>query len=188
MYPVLFQEEEVMVRSGQMSESIKLGAILAISGGGMDAYSYMCRGRVFANAQTGNILLLGVRLSEGKYAAALRYLLPVIAFAAGIALADSVRKHSKERRAVHWRQTAVLAEVLVLAAVSFLPQSLNLAANSLLSLACGIQVESFRKIHGNGVATTMCIGNLRSATEHMGEYWNTKNKESLLFCGELREN
>ena len=25
----------------------------------------------------------------------------------------------------------------------------------------------------------MCIGNLRSATEHMGEYWNTKNKESL---------
>lgn len=179
MSPVLFQEEEAMVRSGQMSESIKLGAVLAISGGGMDAYSYMCRGRVFANAQTGNILLLGVRLSEGRYAAALRYLLPVIAFAAGIAIADSVRKHRKERRAVHWRQTAVLAEVLVLAAVSFLPQSLNFAANSLLSLACGIQVESFRKIHGNGVATTMCIGNLRSATEYMGEYWSTKNKESL---------
>lgn len=44
--------------SKQMSESIKLGVILAIAGGFMDAYSYMCRGKVFANAQTGNILLL----------------------------------------------------------------------------------------------------------------------------------
>ena len=38
--------------SKQMSESIKLGVILAIAGGFMDAYSYMCRGKVFANAQT----------------------------------------------------------------------------------------------------------------------------------------
>ena len=34
--------------SKQMSESIKLGVILAIAGGFMDAYSYMCRGKVFA--------------------------------------------------------------------------------------------------------------------------------------------
>ncbi|MFR1872716.1 MAG: YoaK family protein, partial [Coprococcus sp.] len=46
-----------MKRSRQMSESIRLGIILALSGGFMDAYSYMCRGKVFANAQTGNILL-----------------------------------------------------------------------------------------------------------------------------------
>ena len=48
----------------QMSESIRLGVVLAIAGGFMDAYSYMCRGKVFANAQTGNILLLGIHLSE----------------------------------------------------------------------------------------------------------------------------
>ena len=44
---------------------------------------------------------------------------------------------------------------IVLAGVCFIPVSLNLLANSLTSLACGIQVESFRKIHGNGIATTM---------------------------------
>ena len=48
--------------SKQMSESIKLGVILAIAGGFMDAYSYMCRGKVFANAQTGNILYLGMTM------------------------------------------------------------------------------------------------------------------------------
>ena len=42
----------------QISESIRLGAILALSGGFMDAYSYMERGEVFANAQTGNIFSL----------------------------------------------------------------------------------------------------------------------------------
>ena len=31
----------------QMSESIRLGIVLAIAGGFMDAYSYMCRGKVF---------------------------------------------------------------------------------------------------------------------------------------------
>ena len=53
--------------SKQMSESIKLGVILAIAGGFMDAYSYMCRGKVFANAQTGNILLLGINISERNW-------------------------------------------------------------------------------------------------------------------------
>ena len=54
-----------------MSESIKLGVILAIAGGFMDAYSYMCRGKVFANAQTGNILLLGINISERNWHMAL---------------------------------------------------------------------------------------------------------------------
>ena len=51
----------------QISESIRLGAILALSGGFMDAYSYMERGEVFANAQTGNMLLFGVHLSQGDF-------------------------------------------------------------------------------------------------------------------------
>ena len=153
----------------------------------MDAYSYMCRDGVFANAQTGNMLLLGINLSERNWGMALRYLFPVLAFAVGIALADVVRVHAKDKSLFHWRQLSVLCEALVLFVVCFFPQSMNLAANSLTSLACGIQVESFRKIHGNGIATTMCIGNLRSATQHMCSYANTKDKEyikkGLLYYG-----
>jgi len=39
-----------MKRISKVSESIQLGAILALSGGLMDAYTYVCRGHVFANA------------------------------------------------------------------------------------------------------------------------------------------
>ena len=166
-----------MRRSRQMSESIELGIVLALAGGFMDAYSYMCRDEVFANAQTGNMLLLGINLSERNWGMALRYLFPVLAFAVGIALADVVRVHAKDKSLFHWRQLSVLCEALVLFVVCFFPQSMNLAANSLTSLACGIQVESFRKIHGNGIATTMCIGNLRSATDLWCAYTETKDKK-----------
>lgn len=174
-----------MKRALQVSESIELGIILALSGGFMDAYSYLERGRVFANAQTGNMLLLGVSLSEGNFHLVVRYLFPVLAFAIGIALADVVRIKGIIR--LHWRQISVLFEALILAIVSFMPHNMNLLANSLTSLACGIQVESFRKIHGNGIATTMCIGNLRSATQNLCSYFYTKEKghleKGLLYYG-----
>ena len=131
------------------------------------------------------MLLFGVNLSEGNYQTMLNYLFPVLAFALGIALADTVR--TKEPNLLHWRQISVLTETLILIAVSFFPTALNLPANALTSFACGIQVESFRKIHGKGIATTMCIGNLRSGTENLHHYFHTKERHfldtSLLYYG-----
>ncbi len=168
-----------MKHSKQMSESIRLGIVLAIAGGFMDAYSYICRDQVFANAQTGNMLLLGIHLSQREWELAAHYLFPVLAFVIGIALAEVIRYKSNEEGVFHWRQFSVLAEAIVLVGVSFIPQEMNTLANSLTSFACGIQVESFRKIHGNGIATTMCIGNLRSATQNLSDYVRTRKKSSL---------
>ena len=161
-----------------MSESIRLGIILALSGGFMDAYSYMCRGKVFAMPRREIFLLFGIYMSERQWDMAIRYLIPVIAFVTGIGVADLVRMKIKEKSIFHWRQLSVLSEAVVLFVVCFIPQKFNLPANSLTSLACGIQVESFRKIHGNGIATTMCIGNLRSATQQMCEYLGSKKKRA----------
>lgn len=160
-----------MKKAIQTSESIELGILLALGGGLMDAYSYIERGKVFANAQTGNLLLLGIHISEGEFWMAAKYLFPVLAFTCGIALADVI--HMKRMKRLHWRQVCVLVEIAILGVVGVIPLSLNLLANSLTSLACGIQVESFRKIHGHGIATTMCIGNLRSATQNICSYFQT---------------
>lgn len=163
----------------QMSESMGVGLLLAVTGGFMDAYSYICRDHVFANAQTGNILLFGVCLSEKNMQMALRYLLPVLAFTAGIVISDMVKHRLKSSQFLHWRQGAVLLEICILGMVGFIPKECNLPANCLTSLACGIQVESFRSIRGYGAATTMCIGNLRSATQSFGECIRTKDRELL---------
>lgn len=171
----------------QMSETISLGIILAICGGYMDAYSYLCRDQVFANAQTGNLVLLAVSLVEHDIMTALHYMWPVVFFVIGILLSDMIQHSFKTNGSIHWRQLTVLIEAIVLLLVAFIPLQYNWLANSITSLACGIQVESFRKIHGNGIATTMCIGNLRSGTNHLHQYITTKDKsnlhKSLLYFG-----
>ena len=72
----------------QISESIPCGILLALSGGCMDAYSYLFRGQVFSNAQTGNMLLMGVNIAGGNFAVASKYFWPVLFFAVGIIIAD----------------------------------------------------------------------------------------------------
>ena len=49
----------------QTSETYRVGILLAAAGGFLDAYTFLCRGHVFANAQTGNIVLFGVSLARG---------------------------------------------------------------------------------------------------------------------------
>ena len=143
----------------------------------MDAYSYIQRGHVFANAQTGNILLFGVHISQLHFLEALQYAIPVLAFAFGIGLATLLPY--KDMKKLHWRQIALVFEMVILFSVAFFKPEANLLANSLTSLACGIQVETFRKIQGLTAATTMCIGNLKSGTEHICHYMQTKKKHHL---------
>ena len=170
-------------KHSQMSSSLAVGILLALAGGFMDAYSYMARGHVFANAQTGNILLFAVAISEGRPADSLRYLLPVVSFALGIALAAAMRTRFGHMSRLHWRQLTLLVEILILFGVSFFPAGQHLGANSLTSLACGIQVQAFRKIEGNGIATTMCIGNLRSGMDSLCAFFRTRNREPLRKAG-----
>lgn len=170
-------------KRGQISESRRLALLLAVSGGLMDAYTYIFRGGVFANAQTGNILLMGVHLSQGDGKKALHYLLPVMAFAFGIVAAELIRRICTSGGVLHWRQYTVLLECVILFAVGFIPTRYNLGANALVSFTCGIQVESFRKVKGNASATTMCIGNLRSGLQAFCDFLFTWDKKCLFKSG-----
>ncbi len=49
----------------------------------------------FANAQTGNIVLLGVHLAQGEYSRAARYVIPIAAFAVGVIIAESIKQRFK---------------------------------------------------------------------------------------------
>ena len=165
-----------------MSEAMPTGIFLTLSGGFQDAYTYYTRGKVFANAQTGNIILLGHNAMNGDFTDAFRYLVPVLAFAGGIYISEVIRGIYREYGKLHWRQIVVALEILLLFVVGFLPQSMNMAANILVSFVCAMQVEAFRKMKGSAYASTMCIGNLRSATEMLYRYRHTKEKGCLEKC------
>ncbi len=87
-----------MKAKGQMSESMPLAIFLTLAGGLQDAYSYNCRGKVFANAQTGNIVLLGQNLAEGNWGVALHYLIPLLAFISGVYVAVRIQSVQRKRK------------------------------------------------------------------------------------------
>jgi len=147
----------------QRSESFTLSSLLSFSGGLQDAYTYNVRDEVFANAQTGNIVLMSQSLMQGDWKVALQYLIPLISFITGIFLANIIEGRFKTYQKIHWRQIVLLIQIVVLIAVGFIPTSLNMLANALVSFSCAMQVQSFRTVHGYGYASTMCIGNMRNA-------------------------
>ena len=173
------QSQKTLRCRGQMSESFFTAMFLSLSGGLQDAYTYFFRGKVFANAQTGNIVLLSQNLFSGDWGRALHYLVPLVAFASGILAAELFRERFRDLKALHWRQMIVLGEVLLLFSVGFFPEELNLLANALVSFSCAMQVQTFRKVNGYGYASTMCIGNMRSGMEALA-VWLTKRDQNAL--------
>lgn len=174
--------------SRQMSETYFIGSLLAVAGGYFDAYTYISRGGVFANAETGNMALLGINIVSGNIIKALTYLIPIIAFWLGIILCEKMRDIGNKKH-LHWKQYVILLEILVLLLVAFLPSNnqssytFDMIANVLISFVCSLQVQSFRKIRGIVCATTMCTGNLRSATECLMNYSKNHDKDQLHKAG-----
>ncbi len=162
----------------QTSESFVLSALLSFSGGLQDAYTYNVRDHVFANAQTGNVVLMSQNFMTGNWETAVHYMLPLIAFALGVLITEQVESRFKHGR-IHWRQLVVLIEMLLLGIVGFLPVSLNVAANMMVSFSCAMQVQAFRTVQGYEYASTMCIGNLRSGTESLSRYFREKDRGAL---------
>ena len=154
----------------QMSEAFRNSAFLALSGGFQDAYTYNVRNEVFSNAQTGNVVLMSQHLMAGEWMNGLRYLLPVLSFAIGVWVAEKIQGKYRYSKKLHWRQGILLLQILLLFIVGFVPRELDMLATTLVSFACAMQVQSFRKVHGYSYASTMCIGNLRSGTAAISAY------------------
>ncbi len=162
-----------------ISETLHLGMLLAAVGGFLDAYTYLARGKVFANAQTGNLVLLGIRAFEGDWQTALHYVVPVCAFVLGVVLAESIKFRRDRFMTLHWRQLVLGVEIIVLVVAAFVPEQFNDMVNAAVSFVCAMQVNSFRTFEDNPYATTMCTGNLRSGTVQLWRYFKHRKKENL---------
>lgn len=169
-----FTEKQVQ---HQMSDAFINNVFLALSGGFQDAYTYNSRAEVFSNAQTGNVVLMTQHMIAGEWLETVRYIFPLLAFAMGVFVAERVQHRYRHTRKLHWRQTVLLIEILLLFAVGFIPHELDMVATALVSFTCAMQVQAFRKVSGYSYASTMCIGNLRSGMEALSVYLRDRRPE-----------
>ncbi|MDP4121313.1 MAG: YoaK family protein [Bacillota bacterium] len=149
-----------------VSESVPFCMLLAIVGGFLDAYTFVGRGGVFCNAQTGNIVLLGIYVSTGKWQLALSHIPPILSFIIGVFLSEMIKANKSAVHYLDWKRIILIFETIVLFIIGFIPSSApNVIVTATVSLVASIQVSSFRKLVDSQFNTTMSTGNLRSASQ-----------------------
>src|SRR5437762_10244378 len=64
-------------------QSLLVACLLTMSGGFLDAFTWLSLGGVFANSQTGNVVFLGMYAALGQWHEAAHHIPPILAFLAG---------------------------------------------------------------------------------------------------------
>lgn len=140
--------------------------LLACAGGFLDAYTYVSRDHVFANSQTGNLVLFGVGVASGAWREALRHVWPILAFVLGVLCAELLQAPRVARVILRPARASIALEILVLAIVGALPAAApDLVVTVLVSFVSSVQVSTFRTLVKWPYSTTMTTGNLRTATQ-----------------------
>jgi uncharacterized membrane protein YoaK (UPF0700 family) len=130
-------------------EGLPTGRLLAGVGGFLDAYTFVGYNGVFANAQTGNIVLLGVALAQILAQPAVRRIV---------------------RRPTRW---VLIAEIAVLAAVGAVPGWIpGRIVPGAIAFVAAVQVSTFRSLDGVDYSSTLTTSNLHALTVNILE-WRT---------------
>lgn len=147
------------------ARSVRLGLLLALVGGALDAYTFVDY-RVFANAQTGNIVLLGISAAQRDWWHAAERVPPIIAFIVGVVVAETLQR-PRVAAVLRWpARVAVVLEIVVLIAVALLPGDAPTVTTLLVAFVSSVQVTTFRTLVDTSYSTTMTTGNLRTATQN----------------------
>ncbi len=148
------------------AESVGLGMLLAAVGGFLDAYTFISRNGVFATSQTGNLVLLGVKMAQGQWVQGVRHIPPIIAFVAGVFASQVFKQPRITQILPDPTRTVLLVEMIVLTVVGELPKSVsNMVVTVMIAFVSSVQISSFRKLLKWQYNSAMVTGNLRTAAE-----------------------
>jgi uncharacterized membrane protein YoaK (UPF0700 family) len=137
-------------------------SLLATTGGLLDAVVYTLHGHVFANAMTGNVILLGISAFSQDWLQAVRHLVPICCFIAGVVASRYLRILPQ-----FYASIAVLVlEMVVLFAAGLLSLSFpQMAFTAIIAFTSAFQVSTFRQVGRFAYNSTFITGNLRTASE-----------------------
>ncbi len=162
-----------------LHEHALIAMTLSLLGGYLDAYTYVLKGGVFANAQTGNVVLFSISLLSGQFSQIDKYLFPILAFSIGILISEYLKSNGKLFNNSLRIKMVLFIELIILLLIGFAGEFLSdFTVTCIVSFVAAIQVSTFNRLHGAAVATTMITGNLRSSMEHLHQFLHYKDKKA----------
>jgi uncharacterized membrane protein YoaK (UPF0700 family) len=153
--------QQVAQASLPRDEALHIAAMLAFTGGYLEAYTWIVH-RVFANAQSANLVFLWVYVTNGEWEKALHYVPPLLAFTVGVIMACWLRWAAPLRAA----RISLLTEIAFLFIVAILHNRLPGLAGTLgISLVAAFQTVSFPRVEGSSYNSVMVTSNFRQTIE-----------------------
>jgi uncharacterized membrane protein YoaK (UPF0700 family) len=144
------------------TDTLASAILLATTGGMVDATVYVLHGNVFANAMTGNVILLGITAFSHDWFQAARHIVPICSFLAGVASSRLLRSRPGHRAAI----IALILEMAILFVAGLLSSSFpDLVFIAGISFVCAFQVSTFRNVGRFSYNSTFITGNLRELTD-----------------------
>ena len=155
-------------------------ASLAMVSGFLETYTYLLKGGVFANAQTGNFALLGMAIAHGDVKKVFTYLIPMCFYVIGIALTVTMPRLLDENKLLRWDTVFVALEIGLLFVVGCLPKSVPFTVSTVtVAFICAMQYNTFKRTNNMAFSSTFCTNNLRQLALHFLDYLRTKERRSL---------
>jgi uncharacterized membrane protein YoaK (UPF0700 family) len=135
----------------------------------MDAWVYLAHGHVFANAQTGNIVLMGVALAGGDVTKVATQLPSLLTLVTGI-LASRLSGELLKRNRLNSRNVRLGLECVMLVALGlFADRMPDRAVIVCVGFIAGVHITSLSHIGSWSFNTGMTTGNLRAGVSALAK-------------------
>lgn len=164
-------------------ERSRVFCLLMISSGLLGAFTYSIRGNVFCNAQTGNLLLLGMSLGKGEWKQAAYLLIPMMAYCLGAAVSEVLPVSVKKAELLRWDTILIGFEIIVTLLLGFVPESAPYQISQVaINFICSMQYNTFRQAEGVPMATTFCTNHVRQVGIALVKWMRKEDKSFLKRC------
>ncbi len=137
--------------------------LITAAGGALDAWVFLSHGHVFANAQSGNVVLIGAALAAGDWTGAARLLPSLLAFLAGLVGSQLLGSWLKRGRVNSRTVRLGLEGALLVGLAQVADHWPNSAVTASVGFLAALQITSLSHLGSWSFNTGMTTGNLRSA-------------------------
>ena len=128
-------------------------------------------------------MLFGVDATKGNFRQAFMAFLPILAFIIGILVTEKIKdfKFPSSTSVTYSDRIILLIEIIVLFIIGFIPTTVPHAFVTIpISFVSSVQIASFAKLVDSPYSTTMCTGNLRSASQAAYKAFVKKDSNSAI--------
>ena len=151
------------------NERLWLFCMLMLIAGFWGGFTYSLRGRVFVNAQTGNLVFLSLGIASWDTALIKNALATFLAYFCGIITAELISK-----------RILLIFSLVVTICLGFIPETAPFEfTNFSIAFTAAMQFNTFERAHGMGMATPFCTNHVKQASANFVRFLKTRDSNKL---------